>query len=210
LGTERKSSFLKECIMSKKIDINDTEAWRSLNWDDPVTPDALKKTDATVNRSRSAFFKKENKEFAETMSEVAKERNQKDDYKKNHSIGVNVKRDNTYQAEVNARPEVKAKISKSLTNKSKSTLHKENLKKVTTNKPGNKNWEKACAEGRNKRDKPFKCPFGVFNNRSEAARYAKENNLFTNAQRKLEGWTKEKPDEYYFITHEEYAKLKKD
>ena len=143
------------------------------------------------------------------MQEVAEERNQDPEYQENHKIGVTINRDNTYQKECNNRPEVKEKISKSLTGVPKSESHKESLKEVQTNKPGNKNWEKACAEGRNKRDKPFKCPFGVFNNRSEAARYAKDHKLFTNAQRKLEGWTKEKPAEYYFITHEEYDRLKK-
>jgi hypothetical protein len=195
--------------MSKKIDLSNSEMWQSLDWDEKIVHPNLKKTDAQVNRARSAWFKRDNTEFSATMKEVANERNQDPEYIENHKIGVTINRANTYQAIDNARPEKRLQISKSLTGKSKSISHKKSLKEVTTNKPGDANWEKACAEGRNKRDKPFKCPFGVFNNRSEAARYAKEHNLFTNAQRKLEGWTKEKPNEFYFITHEEYAKLKK-
>lgn len=194
--------------MSKKININESSAWSELDWDSADQPEILKRTDATVNRARTAFFKKENSEFANKMQQVATERNRKDEYKRNHKIGVTQHRDNSYQKVSNSKPEVQAKISKTMTGKKKSEEHKTKLKAVKTNKPGDRNWEQACQEGRNKRDRPFKCPFGVFHNRSEAARFAKDNNLFTNAQRKLEGWTKEKPTEYYFITHEEFNKLK--
>lgn len=133
--------------------------------------------------------------------------NQRDeDYNKQLKAGIS-KRDNTYQAIANAKPEVREKISAKLTGVKKTEEHKVNLKLTTTNKPGDANWENACQSGRNKRDKPFVCPFGVFNNRSSAIRYAKEHNLFSNVQRKLENWTKENPKEYYYITHEEYIML---
>jgi hypothetical protein len=36
-----------------KININDANAWSQLDWDEPVIPEALKKTDAKVNLGRS-------------------------------------------------------------------------------------------------------------------------------------------------------------
>jgi hypothetical protein len=146
----------------------------------------------------------EKEHLSQTFKEIAKQRDEIYTEKLHQGIA---KRDKTYQAISNAKPEVQAKISVSLTGVKKTAEHKQNLKLTTTNKPGDKNWEQACQAGRNKRDKPFVCPFGVFNNRSSAIRYAKENNLFSNAQRKLENWTKENPKEYYYITHEEYILL---
>ena len=53
MGTKRKSSFLTEHLnMSKKININDPKEWNELNWDEPIVPEALKRTDSQVNRAR--------------------------------------------------------------------------------------------------------------------------------------------------------------
>ena len=40
--------------MNKRININDSNSWHDLNWDDPVVPDALKKTDQQVAVSRAS------------------------------------------------------------------------------------------------------------------------------------------------------------
>lgn len=39
--------------MTKKINIDDVNAWSNLDWNEPVVPDALKKSDASVARSRA-------------------------------------------------------------------------------------------------------------------------------------------------------------
>ena len=39
--------------MNKKININDKKAWSELDWDDPVQPEALKKTDQGVAVARA-------------------------------------------------------------------------------------------------------------------------------------------------------------
>jgi len=184
--------------MNKKIDLNDSSAWQSLNWDEEEVHPDLKKSDATVNRSRSAFFKRDNPEFSETMSQVAIERNQDPDYLESLRIGI-AHRDNTYQAESNAKPEVKAKISKSLSGKPKTEEHKQALKSTTTNRYGDANYEAAHKAGLAKRDKPFHAgEYGIFQSRSEAAKYATGQGL-KNALKKFEAWSKSNPEEYYFI-----------
>ena len=185
--------------MNKRINFNDSTAWSEFDWSDPVVPEALKKSDATVNRSRSAFFKKDDPTFSKTMSEVAVARNQDPEYLENHRVGI-AHRDNTYQAESNAKPEVKAKISKSLTGKAKSAEHKKALKATTTNKPGDEKWEAAHKTGLAKRDKPFHAgEYGTFASLAEAARYAATKGM-TNAYNRLSGLKKTRPTEYYFIT----------
>lgn len=187
--------------MNKKIDLNDSSAWQSLNWDEEEVHPDLKKSDATVNRSRSAFFKRDNPEFSETMSQVAIERNQDPEYVEAYRQGM-ATRDNSYQAESNARPEVQAKISKSLSGKPKTKEHKQALKSTTTNRYGDANYEAAHKAGLAKRDKPFHAgEYGIFPSRSEAAKYATEQGL-KNALKKFEAWSKSKPEEYYFIKEE--------
>jgi hypothetical protein len=160
--------------------------------------EGLEFNETAIARSKGAYYKKNNKEFSKTMSNQAKLNNENPEYKASLKRGCQ-ERDNTYQAECNSKPEVKAKISKTLTGKSKSDEHKKALKATTTNKPGDPNWEAAHKAGLAKRDKPFHAgEYGVFQSRSEAARYAKEQGL-TNALRKFETWTKTKPEEYYFI-----------
>jgi hypothetical protein len=184
--------------MSKKIDLNNPKDWSEFNWDGPVQPEALKKSDATVNRSRSAFFKKDDPSFSKTMSKVATERNQDPEYSESLRTGI-ANRNNTYQAEVNSRLEVKAKISKALAGKPKTKEHKQALKSTTTNRYGNADYESAHKAGLAKRDKPFHAgEYGTFPSRADAARYAASQGL-PNAVKKLEAWTKTKPTEYYFV-----------
>jgi hypothetical protein len=183
---------------SKKINLNDPTAWSEFDWSDPVVPTALKKSDATVNRSRSAFFKKDDPTFSKTMSKVATERNQDPEYLESLRVGI-AHRDNTYQAEVNSRPEVRAKHSQNHKGKPKSEEHKKSLRATTTNKPGNPDWEAAHKAGLAKRDRPFHAgEYGVFQSRADAARYATTQGL-KNAVKKFEAWTKTKPTEYYFV-----------
>jgi len=185
--------------MTGNINLNDPSAWQSLSWDENEVNPNLKKTDAKVNRSRSAFFKRDNPEFSETMKGVASERNQDPEYLENLRHAVKHNRNNSYQAESNAKPEVKTKISKALQGKPKTEEHKQALKSTTTNRYGNADYEAAHKAGLAKRDKPFHAgEYGVFQSRSEAAKYAAGQGL-KNALKKFEVWSKSKPEEYYFI-----------
>jgi hypothetical protein len=185
-----------------KININDPKAWQELDWDEPVEPELLKRSDATVARSRSALRKRDDPNFSATMSKVARERNRDSTYVENQLKGVRYNRDNTYQAESNARPEVKEKISKALKGVPKSAEAKKKYKEVKTNKYGDANYEAAHKAGLAKRDKPFHAgEYGVFPSIAEAARQVEEKGLLKNAYKKFSEWKKEgkKPNEYYFI-----------
>jgi hypothetical protein len=185
-----------------RININDPDAWYELDWDDLAEPELLKRSDATVARSRSAQRKKGDPHFSATMGKIAAERNQDSAYIENHLNGVRHNRRNTYQAETNARPEVKDKISKALAGKSKTEKHREALRSTTTNRYGDPNYEAAHRAGLAKRDKPFHAgEYGIFQSRSEAAKYATEQGL-KNALKKFEAWSKSNPREYYFIKQE--------
>jgi hypothetical protein len=176
------------------INVNDPKEWSKMDWSDPVP---LKiRSDATINRGKSALGKKNNPEYSATMRKVASQRGEEH----NQAVGRGCRenRDNTYQAECNARPEVQAKISKSLTGVPKSQSHKQSLKATTTNKPGNPVWEAAHAAGLAKRDRPFHTPYGVFPSLNAAARYVTEQGLLTNAVKKFEKWKKTDPANYYF------------
>lgn len=156
-------------------------------------------SDATINRTLANEWKRNDTEFSKTMSKVATERNQDPEYLENLRHGVKHNRDNSYQAESNSKPEIKAKISKALVGKPKSEEHKQALKSTTTNRYGDANYEAAHKAGLAKRDNPFHAgDYGIFQSRSEAAKYATEQGL-KNALKKFEAWTKSKPDEYYFI-----------
>ena len=133
---------------------------------------------------------------SEKVKQIAAERD--DEYYENLRNGI-ANRDNTYQAECNARPEVKEKISKALKDKPKTKEHKAALKETTTNRYGNADYEAAHKAGLAKRDKPFHAgEYGIFQSRSEAAKYATGQGL-KNALKKFEAWSKSNPEEYYFI-----------
>ena len=156
-------------------------------------------SEATINRTLANEWKREDSEFSKTMSKVATERNQDPGYLEKLRHGVKHNRDNSYQAESNANPEVKAKISKALSGKPKTEEHKQALKSTTTNRYGDANYEAVHKAGLAKRDKPFHAgEYGIFQSRSEAAKYATGQGL-KNALKKFEAWSKSKPEEYYFI-----------
>lgn len=158
-------------------------------------------SEATINRTLANEWKRENIEFSDTMSKVATERNQDPEYLEKLRHGIKHNRDNTYQAESNARPDVKAKISKALTGKPKTEEHKQALKSTTTNRYGDANYETKHKAGLANRDRPFRAgEYGIFQSRLEAARYATEQGL-KNAVKKFEVWAKTNPTEYYFVTN---------
>ena len=59
--------------MNKKIDISNQKAWAELDWDDPVVPEALKKTDGKVAVARANRLTKTTKEFKETVTKKNRE-----------------------------------------------------------------------------------------------------------------------------------------
>ena len=185
--------------MNNRVNLNDPDSWAEFDWSDPVIPEALKKSDATVNRSRSAFFKKDNTEFKKTMSKVASERNKDSEYLEKLHDGI-ANRDKTYQAESSARPEVKAKISKALAGKPKTEAHKKALKSTTTNRYGDANYEAAHKAGLAKRDDLFHAgDYGTFSSIADAARQVEGKGLLKNAYKKFSKWKNENPKEYYFL-----------
>jgi hypothetical protein len=91
-------------------------------------------------------------------------------------------RDNTYQAECNARPEVQEKISKSL--KENYTKTDEHLAKVAA-----KNKE---------RSKPIITPWGEFDSRKAAVIWALENTDIVNVDKKIQKWVKTPNSGFYY------------
>jgi hypothetical protein len=159
----------------------------------------------SMQEHRDSQTNEDKQEFSSTMSLTATKRNQNPKYLKNLHTGI-ANRDNTYQAEANARPAVKAKISKALAGKPKTKAHKEALKSTTTNRYGNANYEAAHKAGLAKRDTPFWAgEYSIMNNKqsfpsiAEAARWVEENKLLKNAYKKFSKWKTEKPEEYYFL-----------
>jgi hypothetical protein len=134
---------------------------------------------------------------SDKVKQIAAERDE--EYYCNLQNGI-ANRDNTYQAECNARPEVKEKISKALTGKPKTEKHKQALKSTTTNRYGDATYKAAHKAGLAKRDDPFHASdYGIFSSMADAARQVEEKGLLKNAYKKFSKWKTEKPEEYYFI-----------
>jgi hypothetical protein len=113
------------------------------------------------------------------VKQIAAERDE--EYYKNLHNGI-ANRDNTYQAECNARPEVKAKISQSLKGKLKSDEHK----------------AKVAAKNK-ERSKPIMTPWGEFESRKAAVVWALENTDIVNVDKKIQKWVKTPDSGYYYI-----------
>lgn len=171
------------------ININDPALWKTIDWAEPEVPELLKKSDATINRSRSAFFKKDNPEFSKTMSEVAQVRNTNPEYQANLKQGCQL-RDNTYQAEANARPEVQAKISAAMKGKEKTAEHND---KVAV-----KNKERGI---------PCVTPLGVFRTGVEAGLAYNQHRNTTNGKNAVNKALKSGREGYRYISIEEYIML---
>lgn len=56
--------------MTKKINLQDSTAWQSLDWDEKEVHPELKRTDAQVNKARGNRLKAENPNFIAIMAEV--------------------------------------------------------------------------------------------------------------------------------------------
>jgi len=136
---------------------------------------------------KHAQTKKDNKQFGKTMSNIASNRDA--EYKQRHQQGVE-QRDNTYQAECNARPEVRERISKSMKGKEKTAEHK----------------EKVAAKTR-ERAKPVITPWGIFRSGKLAGDAYNELNNVSNGRNRVSHHTKRGTEGYRFITLEEYIML---
>ena len=64
-------------------------------------------------------------------------------------------------------------------------------------------------KGRAVYHKPFKIPSGAFPSKKEAIEWALEKGV-RNPQGKFDKWIKERPNEFYYISKEEYEKIKDD
>jgi hypothetical protein len=135
-----------------------------------------------------ADSKRDNPEFAETMSEIASKRRHDPEYMARLHEGI-AQRDNTYQAECNAKPEVREKISKSMKKHEKTPEH---LAKV--------------AQANRSRGHPVMTPSGPFPSVAAAGAWAEERGLKL-AKAKLHKWLKRGEPGFSYLTWEEYDKL---
>ena len=134
--------------------------------------------DWDVNKHYSPILSDHDKKVrSEKVKQIAAERG--DEYYEKLHNGI-ANRDNTYQAESNARPEVQAKISASMTGKKKTDEH--NAKVAAKNK---------------ERSKPIITPWGEFPSRKAAVVWAQENTTIVNIDKKIQAWVK-KPDSGFY------------
>ena len=132
-----------------------------------------------VNKHYSPILTDHDKKVrSDKVKQIAAERDE--EYYKKLQDGI-ANRDNTYQAECNARPEVQEKISKAMKGKQKSNEH---LAKVTA-----KNKE---------RSKIIITPWGQFDSRKSAVVWAKENTDIVNVDKKIQKWVKTPDSGFYY------------
>lgn len=160
-----------------------------------ATADIYKKTPRQINSSVAAWHKIGDAEFSATMKAVASKRDDK--YYQAQKQGCQ-ERDNTYQAECNARPEVQARISASMTQHVRTAEHNARNAEANARNAQDPNWHAALMGGLARRDRPFHTPYGVFPSLNAAARHVTEAGLLTNAVKKFEKWKKTDPANYYF------------
>jgi len=134
-----------------------------------------------------AAAKKGNIEFGKTMSSVAQ--NRTEDYRQRHQQGVE-QRDNTYQALSNARPEVREKISATMTGMQKTPEHNARVRA--------KNQERA---------QPVIVPWGVFRSGKLAGDVYNTTNGVKNGKNYVSHHCKRNTLGYQFISLEEYIML---
>ena len=134
--------------------------------------------DWDVNKHYSPILSDHDKKVrSDKVKQIAAERD--DEYYEKLHNGI-ANRDNSYQAESNARPEVQAKISASMTGKKKTEEH--NAKVAAKNK---------------ERSKPIITPWGEFPSRKAAVVWAQENTNIVNIDKKIQAWVK-KPDSGFY------------
>jgi hypothetical protein len=68
--------------MSDKININDPNAWRNLDWDEPIVPEVLKKTDGDIARARANRLKAEDPKFRDKIRQTVKDQWKSEDQSK--------------------------------------------------------------------------------------------------------------------------------
>lgn len=163
-----------------KFNPNDPKYWADFDPTESSAEYVGGKSQTKVNRSKSASDKRGNKGFSNTMKGVAAERNQTAEYVEKYQVGM-ATRDNTYQAESNARPDVQAKISASMKGKKKSAEH--NAKVAAKNK---------------ERSKPIITPWGEFSSRKAAVIWAQENTDIVNVDKKIQAWVKKPESGFYY------------
>lgn len=130
------------------------------------------------------------------MSAIAQTRG--DAYRQRQQQGCQ-QRDNSYQAERNADPKVKAKISTTMRTHKKTPEHEAKVAASNRAKPTDPVWRAALMAGIERRDRPFHAgPYGVFPSLNAAARHVMEQGLLANAVKKFEKWKKTDPNNYYF------------
>lgn len=122
-----------------------------------------------------------------------------------HKESVSKKIKETYST-----PEMKAlQASKAKPHKEET---KEHLRQINIGKDRKgEDWVESMAskqKGNQYRNKPFMTPSGAFASKKLAADWATENGV-GNAKGKFDKWIKEKPNEFYYISVEEYE-LQKD
>ena len=133
-----------------------------------------------VNKHYSPILTDHDKKVrSDKVKQIAAERD--DEYYKKLQEGI-ANRDNTYQAECNARQEVQEKIRKSL--KENQTKTDEHLAKVAA-----KNKE---------RSKIIITPWGEFESRKAAVIWAKENTDIVNVDKKIQKWVKTPNSGFYY------------
>lgn len=142
-----------------------------------------KVSERVINSTIHASSKEKdiNPEFSEKMSEVAQELRQTVKFQEAYRQGI-ANRDNTYQAEVNARPDKRAATSAKLKGRKKSDEH---LAKVAA-----KNKE---------RSKRIQTPYGEFESRKAAVVWHQENLDIINVDKKIQKWVTDPASGYHYI-----------
>jgi hypothetical protein len=161
-----------------KFNPNNPSLWKDFDPSETAEEFVGNKSEATIRRSISASDKRDNIVFKETMKQVAAERDEVYHEKRKQGLA---QRDNSYQAECNARPEVRAKISSKLKGKEKSAEHE----------------AKVAAKNR-ERSKPIQTPYGQFESRKAAAEHMTSIGI-GNAGKKLDKFLKTDSTNYFYI-----------
>lgn len=162
------------------------EKLHSTNWNRVTAGKENKHNAKLISLAES---KKGNTKFSETMSKAAELRNTNPEYLANLKRGCS-ERDNSYQAISNSKPEVRAKISATLTGKEKTAEHHA---KITA-----KNKE---------RSKPCITPLGIFASGKEAGEAYNKSRNVTNGKNAILKALKSNKEGYRYITVEEYIML---
>ena len=143
--------------------------------------------------------KKQNRATRKKIRDASKERWQDPVYKKETGASI---------SKAFSTPEgraVQASKSKPHTQEAIEKIRQANLGLVHSKERVEKNSQQAI--GNQRRCKPLKTPSGAFASKKLAEDWATENGV-GNANGKIGKWLKTKPEEFYYISKEEYEKIK--